>query len=98
MLSQDSFLNLSKSFSECENAIEEINTKKAKVSAELYEVRCKIANLQKITIFVYKDGTLCIENADTPDISESEYAKHLSKFFYFIFYFIFKFIKYTLEL
>lgn len=78
---ENNVLNLSKSFSECENAIEEINTKKAKVSAELYEVRCKIANLQKITILVYKDGTLCIENADTPDISEYEYTKNLSKFF-----------------
>ena len=64
-------------YNECAKKMGDIN-QKCNVRKELLEeIRVKIKNLEKVTILIYENGTLEVENADIPTISEEKLSFEL---------------------
>lgn len=64
---------------ECANEMENINQERKASKELLEETRRQIAELQKITILVYQNGRIEVENAEIPTISDEEIISELGK-------------------
>lgn len=78
-IQSESVQKLSEEFEKCEIEMHQITQTKSLISSELAEVREKITLNESITIFVYKDSTIDIENAQLPEIKEADYQESFSK-------------------
>lgn len=66
-------------YNECAKKMGNINQECNARKELLEELRVKIANLKKITILIYENGTIEVENADIPTISEERLTLEFRK-------------------
>jgi len=71
-LQEENVLEIYTKYGECASAMQEINQEKNAQTKKLEEIRARIFELEKITIFVFSDGTIDVENADIPYVLEEQ--------------------------
>lgn len=71
--------NLYDQYIECANEMEVINQERRTCKELLEDTRKQIADLQKITILIYQNGHIEVENAEIPTISNEEIISELGK-------------------
>lgn len=64
--------NLYEEYQQCADQMNAINQEKRSCEELLEEVRGRISELNKVTIMVYQNGNIEVENAEIPSISEEE--------------------------
>lgn len=64
-------MNLYEEYESCASQMENLNRERRDFQAWLNDVRKTISEFNKVTIFVYEDGTIEVENAEIPNISEN---------------------------
>lgn len=64
--------SLYEGYEECAVQMEVLNQERKAYRKQLDGIRKQISDLKKVTIFVYKDGSIEIESADIPSISDEE--------------------------
>lgn len=63
----------------CATEMEIINQERRTYEALLEEVRTQISDLNKVTILVYQNGTMELENGEIPSVSDEEVTAVLVK-------------------
>lgn len=71
-LQEDNVLKLYTEYEEAASAMHEINQEKNAQTQKLEAIRARIFELEKITIFVFSEGTIDVENADIPYVLEDQ--------------------------
>ena len=66
-------------YNECAEEMESINQERRAYKELLEDTRKQIVNLQKITILVYQNGCIEVENAEIPTISDAEIVSELGE-------------------
>lgn len=69
--------NLYDQYNECDDEMEAINQERRAYKELLEDTRKQIADFQKITILIYQDGHIEVENAEIPTISDEEIISEL---------------------
>lgn len=78
-IQQEIVMKLYKEYESCTSQMENLNQERRDFQKWLDDVRTTISELNKVTIFVYEDGTIEIENAEIPSISENAILGELGK-------------------
>lgn len=71
--------NLYEQYIECADEMEAINQERRAYKELLEDTRKQIVDLQKITILVYQNGRIEVENAEIPTISDEEIISEVGK-------------------
>jgi len=71
--------NLYDQYIECADEMDAINQERRACKELLEDTRKQIVDLQKITILVYQNGRIEVENAEIPTISDEEIISELGK-------------------
>ena len=71
--------NLYDQYNECADEMDAINQERRACKELLVDTRRQIVDLQKITILVYQNGHIEVENAEIPTISDEEIISELGK-------------------
>lgn len=69
--------DLYEQYNKCAEEMRDINQEYNIHEKLLEELRVRIKNLEKVTVLIYEDGTLEVENADIPTISEEKLSFEL---------------------
>lgn len=78
---EENVLRLCDEFESNKKSIAEVNDKKSMLIDDLNVVRAKIKSLKHVTILVYEDGSMDVENAVLPEILETEIAARIGGIF-----------------
>ena len=71
--------NLYDQYNECAAEMDAINQERRAYKELLEDTRKQIVDLQKITVLVYQNGRIEVENAEIPSISDEEIISELGK-------------------
>lgn len=76
---EENVTNLFSEYEQCANKMFELNKERKDYQSWLDNVRNTIAALKKVTVFVYEDGTIEIENAETSELPDGEFLAEFNE-------------------